>query len=79
MDHTDLPRWRGFNIQNKFVGFDFVRVPMDYQCWTGGGWWRIDEDARAAVPGRARRAAELRPNERTGPVHSAPAHTWSGT
>ena len=19
MDHTDLPRWRGFNIQNKFV------------------------------------------------------------
>ncbi|MFO0909005.1 MAG: cellulase family glycosylhydrolase [Isosphaeraceae bacterium] len=47
-----LPRWRGFNLLNKFnaghptpfeerdfadiaeLGFDFVRLPMDYRCWT---------------------------------------------
>jgi endoglucanase len=47
-----LPRWRGFNLLNKFMadqqkpfeerdfadiaelGFDFVRLPMDYRSWT---------------------------------------------
>lgn len=47
-----LPRWRGFNLLEKFQvaqqarfvesdfewmadwGFDFVRLPMDYRCWT---------------------------------------------
>jgi endoglucanase len=47
-----LPRWRGFNLDAKFMqpyqgafreedfdwihgwGFDFVRLPMDYRCWT---------------------------------------------
>lgn len=47
-----LPRWRGFNLSEKFQvfenkpfvetdfqwisewGFDFVRLPMDYRCWT---------------------------------------------
>jgi len=45
-----LPRWRGFNLLEKFYrnerfretdfqwihdwGFDFVRLPMDYQQWT---------------------------------------------
>src|SRR3954464_855878 len=47
-----LPRWRGFNLLNKFqadhqkpfaerdfadiaeLGFDFVRLPLDYRCWT---------------------------------------------
>jgi len=48
-----LPRWRGFNLLEKFIkswgnkpfaeadfawmaewGFDFVRLPMDYRCWT---------------------------------------------
>ena len=47
-----LPRWRGFNLLEKFHvaenkpfletdfqwmsewGFDFVRLPMDYRCWT---------------------------------------------
>jgi len=47
-----LPRWRGFNLLEKFNvgrqgpfveedfawmhewGFDFVRLPMDYRCWT---------------------------------------------
>ena len=47
-----LPRWRGFNLLNKFtvgnqkpfqerdfadiaeLGFDFVRLPLDYLCWT---------------------------------------------
>jgi endoglucanase len=49
---THLPRWRGFNLLNKFMvdhqksfeeadfadiselGFDFVRLPLDYRCWT---------------------------------------------
>ena len=47
-----LPRWRGFNLLDKFnadgqkpfaerdfadiaeLGFDFVRLPLDYRCWT---------------------------------------------
>src|SRR5262249_16002113 len=47
-----LPRWRGFNLLNKFtaarqtpfeerdfadisdLGFDFVRLPLDYRSWT---------------------------------------------
>ena len=47
-----LPRWRGFNLLEKFTlranrryeesdfdlmaewGFDFVRLPTDYRCWT---------------------------------------------
>ncbi len=50
-----LPRWRGFNLLNKFMvadqkpfderdfadiaemGFDFVRLPLDYRCWTDPG------------------------------------------
>jgi endoglucanase len=50
-----LPRWRGFNLLNKFMataqkpfderdfadiaelGFDFVRLPLDYLCWTDPG------------------------------------------
>jgi endoglucanase len=48
----NMPRWRGFNLLEKFGeawqhpfvesdfqwmadwGFDFVRLPMDYRCWT---------------------------------------------
>jgi endoglucanase len=55
-----LPRWRGFNLLEKFTlngnapfrerdfewiarwGFDFVRLPMDYRCWT--------DQARPGVP-----------------------------
>lgn len=47
-----LPRWRGFNLLEKFTlqrnapyreedldlmaewGFDFIRLPCDYRCWT---------------------------------------------
>ena len=47
-----LPRWRGFNLLEKFnvgnqqpfreddfasiaeLGFDFVRLPLDYRCWS---------------------------------------------
>jgi len=53
-----LPRWRGFNLLEKFnvgknepfreddfrmiseLGFNFVRLPMDYRCWIVGGDWR---------------------------------------
>lgn len=47
---SKLPRWRGFNLLEKFngsnqpfreddfrnisdLGFNFVRLPMDYRCW----------------------------------------------
>jgi endoglucanase len=60
-----LPRWRGFNLLNKFttsrgnrpfleadfalvreLGFNFVRLPMDYRCWiSGGDWLKFDENA----------------------------------
>ncbi len=50
-----LPRWRGFNLLEKFtlqgnkpyreqdfqwireLGFDFVRLPLDYRIWIGDG------------------------------------------
>jgi len=55
-----LPRWRGFNLLEKFtkrregnppfsekdfqliadLGFDFVRLPMSYLCWTDPNDWR---------------------------------------
>ncbi|MBN2474941.1 MAG: cellulase family glycosylhydrolase [Pirellulales bacterium] len=57
-----LPRWRGFNLLEKFNagrnqpfvesdfawmaewGFDFVRLPMDYRCWTDSDDpYRLDE------------------------------------
>jgi endoglucanase len=56
---SSLPRWRGFNLLEKFIassankpfeesdfaimaklGFDFVRLPMSYLCWTEDGNWR---------------------------------------
>lgn len=54
---SHLPRWRGFNLLEKFMafneqpfreddfawiaelGFDFVRLPMDYRCWTEKNDW----------------------------------------
>lgn len=57
VDFQHLPRWRGFNLQPKFMvhnnrpfeerefawiaelGFDFVRFPMDYRCWTEEEDW----------------------------------------
>lgn len=60
-----LPRWRGFNLLEKFVkreggnppfreqdfewmsawGFDFVRLPMSYLCWTDpADWLRLQEN-----------------------------------
>lgn len=57
-----LPRWRGFNLLEKFnqgnnqpfreddfrmiheLGFNFVRLPMDYRCWiVDGDWTKFDE------------------------------------
>jgi endoglucanase len=60
-----LPRWRGFNLLEKFtkrrdgntpfretdfawiaeLGFDFVRLPMSYLCWTDASdWLKLRED-----------------------------------
>ena len=58
-----LPRWRGFNLLEKFhasggrkpfleedfrliskLGFNFVRLPMDYRFWIkDGNWEEFDE------------------------------------
>jgi aryl-phospho-beta-D-glucosidase BglC (GH1 family) len=58
-----LPRWRGFNLQEKFylsrqqkpfleedfrliaqLGFNFVRLPMDYRVWIrDDDWTQFDE------------------------------------
>jgi hypothetical protein len=60
-----LPRWRGFNLLEKFMagrdrrpflekdfrliaklGFNFVRLPMDYRCWIKGqDWEQFDEES----------------------------------
>ena len=60
-----LPRWRGFNLLEKFTkwgernppfqesdfallqewGFDFVRLPMSYLCWTDpADWLKLREE-----------------------------------
>lgn len=76
VSYANLPRWRGFNLQEKFThkpdewsniapqwgrsneafresdfewiaefGFDFVRLPMSYKCWSDeNDWYRIRED-----------------------------------
>lgn len=62
---TFLPRWRGFNLLEKFIlgmsgtgpyheedfqmiselGFNFVRLPMDYRFWiVDGDWEKINEE-----------------------------------
>ncbi len=57
-----LPRWRGFNLLEKFMvqnekpfreddfdaiaelGFNFVRLPLDYRCWADkDDWTRFQE------------------------------------
>ena len=59
---SKLPRWRGFNLLEKFTGsrsapyreedfaimaewgFDFVRLPCSYHCWSRpDDWLNIDE------------------------------------
>jgi endoglucanase len=74
--YSKLPRWRGFNLQEKFThrpdewlniapqwgrsnepfresdfemiaefGFDFVRLPMSYKCWSDEkDWYKINEE-----------------------------------
>ncbi len=69
-----LPRWRGFNLLEKFRwegvdrrfeerdfawiaewGFTFVRLPMDYRCWTEpGDWTRLREPALRQIDEAAR-------------------------
>ena len=66
--HAKLPRWRGFNLLEKFNngknrkfvetdfqwlsdwGFDFVRLPMDYRCWTDAADpYKLDEKILAHI------------------------------
>jgi len=65
----ELPRWRGFNLTNKFqrdwrngpfleedfrlvseLGFNFVRLPMDYRTWIlDNDWTRFNEEILAEI------------------------------
>lgn len=70
-----LPRWRGFNLLEKFIasrenapyreedfaliaewGFNFVRLPMSYHCWSDPHHWR---ELREPVLKEIDRAVEL--------------------
>jgi endoglucanase len=63
-----LPRWRGFNLLEKFTaggnkpyveddfrwiagwGFDFVRLPLDYHCWTDAAEpYKLNEKVLAEI------------------------------
>jgi endoglucanase len=77
VDYSHLPRWRGFNLLEKFtlagdapyresdfdmlaeLGFDFVRLPTDYRCWTESpGVYKDDvlkQIDQAVTWGRARK------------------------
>jgi len=64
---TILPRWRGFNLEQRIgqtggtyseddfqmiseLGFDFVRLALNYKQWiTEGDWNRIDHDKLAPI------------------------------
>ena len=63
MNASKLPRWRGFNLLEKFThwenkpfvesdfllmkewGFDFVRLPLSYWCWSTPENWRDMDEA----------------------------------
>ena len=80
-----LPRWRGFNLLNKFMadgqkpfeerdfadiaelGFDFVRLPLDYRCWTDPG-----------KPGRSKSRSSRRSTRRSSSARST-AFTFRST
>jgi endoglucanase len=78
IQQTGMPRWRGFNLLQKFrfdnaaksvvfarpnmpfdeedfalireLGFDFVRLPLDYLCWSDQeDWRRLDERTLAEI------------------------------
>jgi endoglucanase len=70
-----LPRWRGFNLQEKFIasmqnapfreedfawiaewGFNFVRLPLSYRCWSSPENWR---ELREPVLGEIDEAVEM--------------------
>ena len=67
-DYKHLPRWRGFNLLEKFdgsrnqafkesdfqmihdLGFDFVRLPLSYRCWSSpDDWYHLNESVLAEI------------------------------
>lgn len=70
MTSSKLPRWRGFNLLEKFTermnspfresdfammkewGFDFVRLPLSYWCWSKPDDWKnFDERVLKEIDG----------------------------
>ena len=67
-DYKHLPRWRGFNLLEKFdgnrnqpfkesdfqmiheLGFDFVRLPLSYRCWSSADdWYQLNESVLSEI------------------------------
>ncbi len=89
-----LPRWRGFNLLEKFMlsggrkpfleedfrlisklGFNFVRLPMDYRFWIqDGNWEEFDEATLKEIDQAVRWGAKYRIHVSIN-FHRAPGYT----
>jgi endoglucanase len=88
-----LPRWRGFNLDAKFMqpyqepfnptdfdwtrewGFNFVRLPMDYRCWTDASKpYELKEPVLKEVDAAVRYGKERGVHVNIG-LHRAPGYT----
>lgn len=89
-----LPRWRGFNLLNKFnqewsnrpfeeqdfewiaeLGFNFVRLPMDYRIWTDAGDpYRLREAELRAIDRAVRFGEKYKVHVQLN-FHRAPGYT----
>jgi endoglucanase len=89
-----LPRWRGFNLLEKFSqqpggnppfqesdfallaewGFDFVRLPMSYRCWTDSAdWFKLKEKELMHVDGAVEFGRQYRVHVNLN-LHRAPGY-----
>lgn len=92
--HSKLPRWRGFNLLNKFhldwsnhpfeerefewiaeLGFNFVRLPMDYRVWTDKtNPYRLDESVLKEIDQAVRWGEKYKIHVQLN-FHRAPGYT----
>jgi hypothetical protein len=47
-DHQQPYHEEDFRLISR-LGFNFVRLPLDYRCWISGDWERIDDSALADI------------------------------
>lgn len=92
--YAKLPRWRGFNLLNKFhldwsnrpfeerafewiaeLGFNFVRLPMDYRTWTDKtDPYRLDESVLKQIDQAVEWGAKYKLHVQLN-FHRAPGYT----